>query len=96
MKQLFFFAALTFCATQLQASDHPLSKLSSYRTAQTYTCGKTCGKVRSCKEAVYQWCACGYSRADADKDGVPCETVCGQSTPSNVSKVKTLRQELGC
>ncbi|MCF3594188.1 excalibur calcium-binding domain-containing protein [Rhodobacteraceae bacterium LMO-12] len=67
-----------------------------YLLAQSYSCGKTCGQVRSCKEAVYQWCVCGYRRADGDNDGVPCEKLCGQSSKRNLDRVRKYVRELGC
>ncbi|MCA2008867.1 excalibur calcium-binding domain-containing protein [Tritonibacter mobilis] len=96
MTKLLSITLLVFVATKCIAESNLLSRLESYRTTQSYSCGKTCGQVRSCKEAVYQWCICGYSRADGDNDGVPCEKVCGQSTPGNVSNVRSIRRELGC
>jgi hypothetical protein len=35
----------------------------------------TCKSVSTCEEAVELWCG-GYSRADGDGDGIPCENVC--------------------
>ncbi|WP_120502958.1 excalibur calcium-binding domain-containing protein [Sulfitobacter mediterraneus] len=63
---------------------------------QSYSCGKTCGKVRSCEEAVYQWCVCGYKRADGDNDGVPCEKHCGQSSRTSLARVKSFKKQFGC
>jgi len=68
----------------------------SYQLAQQYACGRTCGQVSSCREAVYQWCVCGYSRADGDSDGVPCEKVCGQSSASSLARVRRFKDEFGC
>ena len=69
---------------------------SQYLLAQSYSCGKTCGKVRSCEEAVYQWCVCGYSRADGDNDGVPCEKVCGQSSAASLRRVNAFKEQFQC
>lgn len=68
----------------------------SFQIAQTYGCGGTCGRFGSCREAVYQWCVCGYRRADGDGDGVPCESLCGQSTRSNLDRVRRHMREFGC
>ncbi|MBM1816140.1 hypothetical protein [Pseudosulfitobacter pseudonitzschiae] len=68
----------------------------AYQVAQSYSCGRTCGQVGSCREAVYQWCVCGYARADGDHDGVPCEKLCGQSTPASLARVQDLKAEFGC
>ncbi|MDQ2094290.1 excalibur calcium-binding domain-containing protein [Rhodalgimonas zhirmunskyi] len=81
-------------ATPVLAEQETIPK--GFLLAQNYSCGKTCGRVRSCKEAVFQWCACGYSRADGDNDGVPCEKLCGQGTKVNRERVKQYKRELGC
>lgn len=52
--------------------------------------GGTCKTVSSCEEAVELWCG-GYSRADGDGDGIPCENVCG-SRP----QVNAIKQKIGC
>ena len=52
--------------------------------------GRTCKSVSSCREAVILWCS-GYTRADADRDGIPCENVC--PTKALVDKI---RAEIGC
>lgn len=36
---------------------------------------KTCSQMVSCEEAKWQL-ACGNTRLDGDKDGVPCESIC--------------------
>lgn len=35
----------------------------------------SCKAAKSCAEAVEMWCE-GYSAADRDDDGIPCENVC--------------------
>lgn len=52
--------------------------------------GGTCKTVNSCEEAVELWCG-GYSRADGDGDGIPCENVCGSR-----SQVNAIKQKVGC
>ena len=86
----------TLLPAQAIAQDRPATTLLPFDTASRYSCGKTCGRVRSCEEAVYQWCACNYRRADGDNDGVPCEKLCGQGTASNRAKVSSIKQKLGC
>ena len=90
--------ALTLPATAepFNLEDNRTEKSGQYQLVQAYSCGKSCGKVSSCREAVYQWCVCGYSRADGDNDGVPCEAVCGQSTPSALERIRSYKKELGC
>lgn len=50
----------------------------------------TCKQVSSCEEAVEIWCN-GYSRADGDNDGIPCENVC-----HSVEQVEEIRSRQGC
>lgn len=42
----------------------------------TCNCGKSCGAMASCAEAMYQLNTCGCSARDGDGDGVPCESIC--------------------
>ncbi|HEX2134922.1 MAG TPA: excalibur calcium-binding domain-containing protein [Microvirga sp.] len=51
---------------------------------------RSCQAVSTCREAVIMWCE-GYSRADGDGDGVPCENVCGSR-----SQVQAIQKEIGC
>lgn len=50
----------------------------------------SCKAARSCKEAVIMWCN-GYSQADRDGDGIPCENVC-----STLAQVEQIKEEIGC
>ncbi len=52
--------------------------------------GRSCKQVSSCEEAVELWCS-GYSRADGDDDGIPCETVC-----HSLQQVEQIRKSIGC
>lgn len=50
--------------------------------AQTWSCQprKTCGKIRSCDEAIFYLQNCSWGgRLDADSDGSPCENLCGSN-----------------
>ena len=51
---------------------------------------KPCKQVYTCEEAVILWCS-GYSRADGDGDGIPCENVCHSRR-----QVDAIRREIGC
>ena len=51
---------------------------------------KTCKQVESCAEAVELWCG-GYARADADRDGIPCENICYSR-----DQVDEIRAQIGC
>ncbi len=49
------------------------------KQAGKYSCsGKTvCREMNSCDEAYFYLKQCGLGRLDRDKDGVPCESICG-------------------
>jgi len=53
------------------------------RTApgQAWRCGEKtyCTQMTSCAEAMFHFQQCGLARLDGDRDGVPCERLCGQS-----------------
>jgi hypothetical protein len=51
---------------------------------------RSCKAVSSCEEAVILWCS-GYSRADGDGDGIPCENVCRSK-----EQVDRIREQIGC
>ena len=51
---------------------------------------RSCQTVSTCEEAVQMWCG-GYSRADGDNDGIPCENVC-----RSLSQVETIKSRVGC
>jgi len=36
-----------------------------------------CRQMHSCAEAVFHYKVCGRATLDRDKDGVPCEEICG-------------------
>lgn len=44
-----------------------------------FSCGdkRTCAEMNSCAEARFYLTQCGIKRLDRDKDGVPCEKLCG-------------------
>jgi len=44
-------------------------------------CGtkRFCREMRSCAEASYYLERCGLHRLDGDRDGIPCETLCGKT-----------------
>lgn len=50
----------------------------------------TCKQVSSCEAAVALWCN-GYSGADRDNDGIPCENVC-----HSVAQVEEIKSRQGC
>lgn len=66
-------------------ADAEISNESPWLEART-----TCKQVESCEEAVILWCN-GYSRADGDNDGIPCENVC-----HSLKRVNEIRRQIGC
>ena len=54
------------------------------------TSATSCKNALTCRDAVILWCG-GYSRADADSDGIPCENVC-----RSLSQVAPIKKEIGC
>ena len=42
---------------------------------------RTCRDVRNCAQACKLMQICGYRRADRDRDGIPCESVCRKRCP---------------
>src|SRR5262249_52111687 len=38
-----------------------------------------CTEMSSCAEAHHHFAVCGEAERDADKDGIPCENVCGKT-----------------
>lgn len=89
--RLFLTIAGMVIVTAQAAAAWPLSVPPARPEASTILVrGATCKSVNSCRDAVELWCS-GYSRADGDGDGIPCETVChGRQT------VREIQREIGC
>jgi hypothetical protein len=51
---------------------------------------QSCKAASTCREAVIMWCN-GYSRADGDDDGIPCENVCRSR-----AQVDAIKNEIDC
>jgi len=51
----------------------------SMRAYGDYTCGskRHCSQMRSCDEAYFYLSRCGLGSLDTNRDGVPCENLCG-------------------
>lgn len=64
-----------------KAKVQPKPAVSKKKDSQgvSFTCGtkRTCGQMRSCAEARFFLNQCGVRRLDGDKDGRPCERLCG-------------------
>lgn len=39
---------------------------------------KTCKEMKNCAEAKFYLEECGVKKLDKDKDGTPCESLCGK------------------
>lgn len=59
-------------------------------SAKTYDCNKKyCNKMSSCAEANYQLNVCAFQNLDRDRDGIPCENVCGKGGKKENKKAKS-------
>ena len=61
------------------ASKPPMLRNSNSGSGNENYCGSKylCKEMDSCKEAQHYLNECGLSRLDADNDGIPCESLCG-------------------
>ena len=57
-----------------QAADN---KKQSTQGFSCSTVSRTCSQMSSCEEAEFALEQCGRAKLDRDKDGIPCENVCG-------------------
>ncbi|MCG8998420.1 excalibur calcium-binding domain-containing protein [Laribacter hongkongensis] len=67
-------------APAFAAPDQSPKKSSQQKKAKSqFTCeGKRyCKEMRSCAEARFYLEQCGVRRLDRDRDGIPCESICG-------------------
>ena len=92
---------LAILASAFIAPGHALPQTSDdiaedFRRTLQCTPRKTCGSAGSCREAVHTWCVCGYTRADADDDGVPCESLCGEGNDLSRARVRDIMAALEC
>lgn len=67
---------------KLQAADAPTTPKHAtlrVRITENYTCGikRHCSQMRTCDEAHFYLSICGVQSLDTNRDGVPCESVCG-------------------
>jgi hypothetical protein len=77
---------LTICGQAMAANQSMIvpsvNPSFEYLTAQAFGCKprRTCGKIRSCHEAVWYLSNCSWGgRLDGDSDGAPCESLCGSN-----------------
>lgn len=62
-----------------QAGESPAPRRVAAGSESGGACGskRRCGEMSSCEEARHYLNDCGVSRLDADRDGTPCESLCG-------------------
>ena len=54
-----------------------------------FSCSKRyCKNMASCSEATFHWKQCGMGKLDRDRDGIPCENVCGKTTSVMQQRLK--------
>lgn len=76
-------AMLVFAGQALSATAIPDPVLYAAQKQQKsgakFTCeGKhKCAQMSSCDEAYFYLQQCGVGKLDRDKDGIPCESICG-------------------
>ena len=56
---------------------------------------KTCSRMLNCAEAVFQLRQCGARARDRDKDGIPCESICGKTKAQMSRKLANNRKVPG-
>ena len=67
-----------------------LSMVAMGVTQPSHVLAASCKQASSCEEAVAMWCG-GYTRADGDGDGIPCENVC-----HSLEQVRKIKDDIGC
>lgn len=82
--------ALLVCSSLAFALPITTGTIPDTAPLSTPAAARTCKQVSTCEEAVRLWCG-GYGRADADKDGIPCENVCRTK-----EQVDAIRARIGC
>ena len=80
--KLFALAMLVLGANAMAATVIPDPVLYAAQKKQSgakFTCeGKQkCAQMSSCDEAYFYLQQCGLGKLDRDKDGIPCESICG-------------------
>ena len=53
---------------------------------------KTCGRMLNCAEAVFQLNKCDARARDRDRDGIPCESICGKTKAQMSRKLANTRK----
>lgn len=66
-------------ASKAEPQDPIIKAANKQSQGSKYSCGgkRVCGQMNSCDEAYFYLKECGLGRLDRDKDGIPCESICG-------------------
>ena len=58
-------------------------------SAPANACGakRYCGDMQNCAEATYYLSHCGLRRLNRDRDGIPCERLCGKTSSVHTCRV---------
>ncbi|WP_429124992.1 excalibur calcium-binding domain-containing protein [Aeromonas allosaccharophila] len=64
-------------STKQQSEEKSDNKKQSGNGFSCSTVARYCKDMSSCEEAEFALEQCGRSKLDRDKDGIPCENVCG-------------------
>ncbi len=69
-------AVLMMVTVGYSKNDRPKKTKTAKKTK--YNCSKNyCKYMTDCKEAYYKLNKCGMKALDRDRDGIPCENICG-------------------
>jgi hypothetical protein len=68
----------------------PVTIAGAAGASEATTTATSCKSAHTCRDAVILWCG-GYSRADNDADGIPCENVC-----KTLKQVEAIKTQVGC
>ena len=61
-----------------KSSSNKRSFAGTGNSGSQFSCGKRmCGQMNSCAEARFHLNQCGVRSLDRDRDGIPCESLCG-------------------
>ncbi len=85
----FFIASSVIAEDKLNLpkKEQPTTSIQSFKC----TPRKTCDRMSSCKEAYYHLKKCGKKNLDRDRDGIPCESICGRSVSRTIPLSRTLK-----
>lgn len=69
-----------YVAPTAKKQTQPIRKVIRPTARQNFNCAETaCSAISSCTEAVHKLQQCGHVKRDANRNGVPCEKICGKT-----------------